>query len=144
LPATFIQTDFHELAGSLTHTRLQSGFARVTQAYETLTNPEARSLYDANIQAVRRVREAQEVNARADGAAKPRRQLGKKLRVAAQWPNWPRRDFRKEPWLCNKAKQMPLLPASRPLLASLQMNQGIVLILAARWRQPPNTPRGGK
>jgi curved DNA-binding protein CbpA len=60
---------FHELAGSVTHTRLQSCFARVTQAYETLTNPESRSLYDANIQAVRRVRESQEATARADGGA---------------------------------------------------------------------------
>lgn len=61
---------FHELAGSVTHTRLQSGFARITQAYETLMNPDSRSLYDANLQALRRAKETQDLNARAEGGAR--------------------------------------------------------------------------
>ena len=34
---------FHDLAGTDSHTSLQSAFARITQAYETLTNPQLRS-----------------------------------------------------------------------------------------------------
>jgi curved DNA-binding protein CbpA len=58
---------FHNLAGTNTHIRLQSSFARITQAYETLTNPELRSTYDGNIQALRKVRETQETKLRNAG-----------------------------------------------------------------------------
>lgn len=50
---------FHDLAGTLPHIRLQSAFARVTQAYETLTNPDQRSAYDAKLHAIRRVRDSE-------------------------------------------------------------------------------------
>jgi len=58
---------FHDLTGTMAHTRLQSGFARVTQAYETLTNAESRAAHDGNIQALRRVRESQAATARTGG-----------------------------------------------------------------------------
>jgi len=60
---------FHDLAGTNTHIRLQSSFARITQAYEVLTSTEQRSIYDGNLQALRRVREAHETKSRASEAA---------------------------------------------------------------------------
>jgi curved DNA-binding protein CbpA len=54
---------FHGLAGTDTHTSLQSAFARITQAYETLTNPQQRTSYDAKVHALRKVRESQATSA---------------------------------------------------------------------------------
>lgn len=45
---------FHLQSGTPQHTRISSAFARITQAYETLTDPAARSAYDA---ALKRTRE---------------------------------------------------------------------------------------
>ena len=59
---------FHDLAGTITHTQLQSGFARVTQAYETLINPEARAAHDGKLQVLRRVRDNQDFMSRSSGS----------------------------------------------------------------------------
>jgi curved DNA-binding protein CbpA len=56
---------FHDLAGTSTHTQLQSSFARITQAYETLINPEARAAHDGNLQVLRRVRDNQDMMSRS-------------------------------------------------------------------------------
>lgn len=48
---------FHLKSGTALHSKISSGFARITQAYETLTDPKARSTYDA---ALRRSREFQD------------------------------------------------------------------------------------
>lgn len=40
---------FHERSGTRLHSQLSTAFARITQAYETLTNPKARSTYDASL-----------------------------------------------------------------------------------------------
>jgi curved DNA-binding protein CbpA len=40
---------FHERSGTMLHSQLSSAFARITQAYETLTNPQARSTYDTSL-----------------------------------------------------------------------------------------------
>jgi curved DNA-binding protein CbpA len=41
---------FHLQSGTQQHARISSAFARITQAYETLTDPNARSAYDAALQ----------------------------------------------------------------------------------------------
>jgi curved DNA-binding protein CbpA len=41
---------FHLKSGTKLHAEISSAFARVTQAYETLTNPNARSVYDQTLQ----------------------------------------------------------------------------------------------
>lgn len=41
---------FHIQSGTPQHARISSAFARVTQAYETLTDPSARSTYDAALE----------------------------------------------------------------------------------------------
>jgi DnaJ-domain-containing protein 1/Tfp pilus assembly protein PilF len=40
---------FHVRSGTVLHTQLSSCFARITQAYETLTDPDARSTYDRGL-----------------------------------------------------------------------------------------------
>jgi curved DNA-binding protein CbpA len=45
---------FHVQSGTPQHARISSAFARVTQAYETLTDPTARSAYDASLERSRR------------------------------------------------------------------------------------------
>jgi curved DNA-binding protein CbpA len=45
---------FHIQSGTPQHARISSAFARVTQAYETLTDPNARSAYDAALERSRR------------------------------------------------------------------------------------------
>jgi curved DNA-binding protein CbpA len=40
---------FHERSGTQLHSQLGSAFARITQAYETLTDPKARSTYDSSL-----------------------------------------------------------------------------------------------
>jgi curved DNA-binding protein CbpA len=57
---------FHELAGTSLHTRLESAFARITQANEALADPDLRATYDAKLAALRRVRNS--VRARPWGA----------------------------------------------------------------------------
>ena len=67
---------FHDLAGSFAHTRLQSGFARVTQAYESLTNPELRAAYDAHMRALKKIRETHEPLVRTGATATPSQGAG--------------------------------------------------------------------
>jgi len=45
---------FHLQSGTPQHTRISSAFARVTQAYETLTEPDQRSVYDAGLERSRK------------------------------------------------------------------------------------------
>jgi tetratricopeptide (TPR) repeat protein len=40
---------FHVRSGTTLHSQLGSAFARITQAYETLTDPKARSTYDSSL-----------------------------------------------------------------------------------------------
>lgn len=44
---------FHLKSGTKLHDRISSAFARVTQAYETLTDPNARAAYDQNLERTR-------------------------------------------------------------------------------------------
>ena len=41
---------FHLKSGTKLHARISSAFARITQAYETLTNPQARLVYDQKLE----------------------------------------------------------------------------------------------
>ncbi|HEV7395413.1 MAG TPA: DnaJ domain-containing protein, partial [Pyrinomonadaceae bacterium] len=52
---------FHELAGTSLHARLESAFARITQAHEALSNPDTKATYDAKIDALKRVGYSQPV-----------------------------------------------------------------------------------
>lgn len=45
---------FHLRSGTRFHAQISSAFARITQAYETLTDPEARSTYDLSLQRSRK------------------------------------------------------------------------------------------
>jgi curved DNA-binding protein CbpA len=45
---------FHLRSGTQLHSQLSSCFARITQAYETLTNPQARSTYDLSLEKSRK------------------------------------------------------------------------------------------
>lgn len=56
---------FHLQSGTSLHTKLSSAFARVTQAYETLIDPKARTTYDATLERTRQFRRT-EVSSRAD------------------------------------------------------------------------------
>ncbi len=47
---------FHQEAGTALHTRLQTIFARVAQAYETLKDTKSRSSYDLRLEAQRKIR----------------------------------------------------------------------------------------
>jgi curved DNA-binding protein CbpA len=49
---------FHVKSGTSLHGRLSSAFARITQAYETLTEPNARSTYDAGLERSRQFAES--------------------------------------------------------------------------------------
>ncbi len=49
---------FHELAGTRLHARLESAFARITQANETLADSDLRRTYDAKLAALKRVRDS--------------------------------------------------------------------------------------
>jgi curved DNA-binding protein CbpA len=44
---------FHELAKTALHSRLESAFARITQAHELLSNPDAKVTYDAKLSALK-------------------------------------------------------------------------------------------
>jgi curved DNA-binding protein CbpA len=57
---------FHELAGTPLHARLESAFARITQANEALADRDLRATYDAKLAALKRVRNA--VHSRPWGA----------------------------------------------------------------------------
>jgi len=50
---------FHLKSGTKLHTQISSAFARVTQAYETLTNPNARAGYDQTLERARQFAEAE-------------------------------------------------------------------------------------
>jgi tetratricopeptide (TPR) repeat protein len=45
---------FHELARTPLHARLESAFARITQAHEMLSNPDSRATYDMRISGLKR------------------------------------------------------------------------------------------
>jgi curved DNA-binding protein CbpA len=62
---------FHELAGTPTHARLASAFARITQANEVLVHLESRAAYDAKLAALKQVRDAGRLS---PGANAPRPQ----------------------------------------------------------------------
>ncbi|MGH9874520.1 MAG: DUF4388 domain-containing protein [Pyrinomonadaceae bacterium] len=49
---------FHLKSGTKIHAQISSAFARVTQAYETLTNPNARAGYDLTLERTRQIAEA--------------------------------------------------------------------------------------
>ena len=46
---------FHLKSGTKVHAEISSAFARVTQAYETLTNPNARAAYDQTLERARQI-----------------------------------------------------------------------------------------
>ena len=50
---------FHLKSGTKVHAEISSAFARVTQAYETLTNPNARAGYDHTLERTRQYAEAE-------------------------------------------------------------------------------------
>src|SRR6185295_1612347 len=60
---------FHLKYGKQVHAEISSAFARVTQAYETLTNPNARAGYDLAIERARQFAEAEAKAAKAKQAA---------------------------------------------------------------------------
>jgi curved DNA-binding protein CbpA len=60
---------FHLKSGTTLHAQISSGFARVTQAYETLTNPNARAGYDRTLERVRQFAEAEAKTKKPEGAA---------------------------------------------------------------------------
>ncbi|HKB67873.1 MAG TPA: DnaJ domain-containing protein [Pyrinomonadaceae bacterium] len=62
---------FHLKSGTKVHAEISSAFARVTQAYETLTNPNARAGYDHTLERTRQYAEAE-----AQKAAKTRESGG--------------------------------------------------------------------
>jgi len=49
---------FHLRSGTVLHAEISSAFARITQAYETLTDPKARSTYDLSLQKSRKAPDA--------------------------------------------------------------------------------------
>jgi curved DNA-binding protein CbpA len=61
---------FHLIkSGTKIHAQISSAFARVTQAYETLTNPNARAGYDQTLERARRFAEAEAKTAKAEQVA---------------------------------------------------------------------------
>jgi curved DNA-binding protein CbpA len=58
LARSFHPDIFHELAGTPLHARLESAFARITQANETLADRDLRATYDAKLAALKRVRDS--------------------------------------------------------------------------------------
>ena len=60
---------FHLRSGKELHARISSAFARVTQAYETLTNPNARAGYDHTLERRRQYADAETKAAKANQAA---------------------------------------------------------------------------
>ena len=60
---------FHLKSGTTLHAQISSAFARVTQAYETLTNPNARASYDHTLERARQFAEAEAREAKAERAA---------------------------------------------------------------------------
>lgn len=61
---------FHLIkSGTKIHGQISSAFARVTHAYETLTNPNARAGYDQTLERARKFAEAEAKAAKADQAA---------------------------------------------------------------------------
>jgi hypothetical protein len=59
---------FHDLARTTLHAQLESAFARITQAHETLSDPESKTTYDAKLSALRRAGKA---SSQAWSAGKP-------------------------------------------------------------------------
>jgi curved DNA-binding protein CbpA len=49
---------FHLKSGAKLHSQISSAFARITQAYETLINPEQRSIYDQTLERSRQFSDA--------------------------------------------------------------------------------------
>jgi curved DNA-binding protein CbpA len=59
---------FHIRSGTKVHAEISSAFARVTQAYETLTNPNARAGYDHTLERARQFAEAEAKAAKSSQA----------------------------------------------------------------------------
>jgi curved DNA-binding protein CbpA len=66
---------FHLKSGTRIHAQISSAFARVTQAYETLTNPNARAGYDQTLERTRRFAEAEAKSAKANPTAESPEEL---------------------------------------------------------------------
>jgi curved DNA-binding protein CbpA len=60
---------FHLKSGTKLHAQISSAFARVTQAYETLTNPNARASYDHTLERARQFAEAEAKRAKLERPA---------------------------------------------------------------------------
>jgi curved DNA-binding protein CbpA len=71
---------FHLQFGTQLHSKLSSAFARITQAYERLTDPNARSAYDKAIERSRRLSESApkttKVESSVDSAGDPKSKTG--------------------------------------------------------------------
>lgn len=65
---------FHLQSGTQLHSKLSSAFARITQAYEKLTDPTARATYDRALERSRRATES------APGKAEPRADVAEELK----------------------------------------------------------------
>jgi DnaJ-domain-containing protein 1 len=66
---------FHLRSGTRIHAQLSSCFARITQAYETLTNPQARSTYDLSLQRSRKFADSAPKPAQANSVPDPADEL---------------------------------------------------------------------
>jgi len=62
---------FHIQSGTPQHARISSAFARVTQAYETLTDPNARSAYDAALRRSRQFSKSARRSKEGDASGSP-------------------------------------------------------------------------
>ena len=60
---------FHLQSGTQLHAKLSSAFARITQAYEKLTDPNARSAYDRALERSRRVADSASTSAKVEPRA---------------------------------------------------------------------------
>jgi curved DNA-binding protein CbpA len=62
---------FHLKSGTKLHAQISSGFARITQAYETLTDPKTRTAYDQNLERSRQFSESAPKATQTEPAADP-------------------------------------------------------------------------
>jgi len=53
---------FYELVGTILHSRLESAFARITQAHEVLSNPDSKATYDTRIAALEKAGQLSSAN----------------------------------------------------------------------------------
>jgi Flp pilus assembly protein TadD len=66
---------FHLKSGTRLHSELSSAFARITQAYETLTNPRTRAAYDQSLERSRRFAESAPKAGKVEPIDTPRQDL---------------------------------------------------------------------